>query len=328
MRHEKAQNLLHLVLRMQGRADGMSLADIMAEFQVGRRTAERMRDAVAQVFPALEEVDTGERIKRWRIPAGTANRLAAFTAEELVALSAARGLAERDGLADHAEHLRSLELKILPLMKAERRRSIENHADDLQAAESFGRRPGPLPRIAPALLATLRDAIVCWKVLRLTYRARGNGRVLDLHVHPYGLLYGARHYLVAFSPLAGDYRLYALGGIQAAAETGASFTRDPAFSLADYSARSFGVFQNDPVDVVWRVAPEAAEDARAWLFHPTQTMEDQPDGSVLVRFRAGGLLEMAWHLFTWEGRITVVQPKELADLLRDQCEMVTRSCAP
>jgi hypothetical protein len=30
------------------------------------------------------------------------------------------------------------------------------------------------------------------------------------------------------------------------------------------------------------------------LFHPTQTSEDEPDGSLIVRFRAGGTLEMYW----------------------------------
>lgn len=65
------------------------------------------------------------------------------------------------------------------------------------------------------------------------------------------------------------------------------------------------------MDVVWRVRPNAVDDARDWMFHPTQTMEDQPDGSLIIRFRAGGLLEMCWHLFTWGGAIEVVEPPEL-----------------
>jgi hypothetical protein len=46
------------------------------------------------------------------------------------------------------------------------------------------------------------------------------------------------------------------------------------------------------------VFASAAPDARKFLFHRTQTTEEQPDGSLIVRFTACGLSEMCWHLFT------------------------------
>ncbi len=90
-----------------------------------------------------------------------------------------------------------------------------------------------------------------------------------------------------------------------------SFTRRADFDLAAYAAQSFGVFQEEPVDVVLRVAPEAAGEARCWMFHPSQTLEPEPDGALLVRFRAGGVLEMCWHLFTWGTTVTVIAPDDL-----------------
>jgi predicted DNA-binding transcriptional regulator YafY len=42
---------------------------------------------------------------------------------------------------------------------------------------------------------------------------------------------------------------------------------------------------------------------------PTQEVELQPDGSLVVRFTAGGALEMAWHLYTWGRHVTVIQPE-------------------
>ncbi len=90
-----------------------------------------------------------------------------------------------------------------------------------------------------------------------------------------------------------------------------SFTRRVDFDLASYAAQSFGVFQEKPIDVVLRVAPEAAGEARCWTFHPSQTLEPEPDGALLVRFRAGGVQEMCWHLFTWGTTVTVVAPDDL-----------------
>jgi hypothetical protein len=47
------------------------------------------------------------------------------------------------------------------------------------------------------------------------------------------------------------------------------------------------------------------------LFHPNQIVEDQHDGSVIVRFRCGGAREMCWHLFTWGSDVTMVSPARL-----------------
>jgi predicted DNA-binding transcriptional regulator YafY len=91
---------------------------------------------------------------------------------------------------------------------------------------------------------------------------------------------------------------------------GKSFTPDPTFSLKSYAERSFGVFQEPPTEVVWKFSPKSAPDARDYLFHPTQTMEQQSDGSLIVRFRAGGAKEMRWHLATWDGEVEVLEPND------------------
>jgi len=81
--------------------------------------------------------------------------------------------------------------------------------------------------------------------------------------------------------------------------------------LSEYAAQSFGVFQEEPIDVVLRFTPEAADDAAGWLFHPSQSLAREADGSLTVRFRAGGVQEMCWHLFTWGATVTIVAPDAL-----------------
>jgi predicted DNA-binding transcriptional regulator YafY len=98
------------------------------------------------------------------------------------------------------------------------------------------------------------------------------------------------------------------------------FARKRDFSITKYAERSFGVFQEKPVDVVWKFTPKAAEDASEFLFHPNQETERLKDGSLVVRFCAGGLLEMAWHLFTWGNEVEIIKPKRLASMLREQSE--------
>jgi len=64
------------------------------------------------------------------------------------------------------------------------------------------------------------------------------------------------------------------------------------------------------------------DNAKEYLFHPSQKFEAQADGSLIVRFRAGGGLEMCWHLFTWGGHLTILAPKKLSTLLNNQMRKV------
>ena len=69
-----------------------------------------------------------------------------------------------------------------------------------------------------------------------------------------------------------------------------------------------------------RFTPEAARDAKSFLFHPTQEQIGNKDGSLTVRFSAGGLEEMCRHLFTWGTGVAVEEPA----LLGNACS----ECAP
>ena len=69
MRHEKATRLLDLARMLAGSAEGLTLDEMAAALGVGRRTAERMRDAVWAAFPQMEAIDDPPT-KRFRIPAG------------------------------------------------------------------------------------------------------------------------------------------------------------------------------------------------------------------------------------------------------------------
>ena len=69
MRHDKAAVVIELARRMAGSAEGLTLDDMARDLDVGRRTAERLRDAVLMLFPGAEEV-SDPPTKRWRIRGG------------------------------------------------------------------------------------------------------------------------------------------------------------------------------------------------------------------------------------------------------------------
>src|SRR5665213_2434356 len=89
MRHEKAEILLKLARSLAASAEGMTLDEMAREAGVGRRTAERMRDALWALFPQMEEM-ADPPTKRFRIPQGLDGLFQNPSAEEPALIRALR----------------------------------------------------------------------------------------------------------------------------------------------------------------------------------------------------------------------------------------------
>ena len=319
MPYDRAADIVRLAIRLQGSWSGLTLDDIQRDFDVSRRTAERLRDAVEDVFGPLEMVDTGDARRHWRLRAPILQHVVSVSAEELAELGAAAAALERTGLEERAGMLRRLDDKLRALLEADSLSGIEPDVQALTEAEGLAMRPGPRPRLDEGLLATLRDAIKVRRVVAFDYPAHGAGESTCRRVEPYGLLYGNRAFLVGRVEEEAAMRLWRLSRIGAASITDESFTREPAFDLRRFASLSFGTFHETPVTVVLRFASRVVDDVAEFVFHPDQTMDRNDDGSMTVRFTAGGLHEICWHLVTWGNTVTVEQPASLRRRLAEMC---------
>lgn len=280
----------------------------------------RMKDSIMRVFPQVDEVTADDRKKRWRIPGGVVNRLISFTAEELADLEVAVQILKRDNMKEASANLEDLSTKLKALMDTGVARRVEPDLEALLEAEGLAMRPGPKPRISSLVLEDLREAIKACQKVEIRHRNRVTNRLRSRIICPYGFLYGNRHYLLAYDEGARDYRKFALPNVEEVNGTGDYFERDEGFSIEEYAEASFGVYSEDPFDVVWKFSPRAAKDAKDFVFHPDQKIQHQDDGSLIVRFRAGGALEMCWYLFSWGKDVEVLEPKHLADMLHKHRE--------
>lgn len=310
MRYSRQEDLLKLALRMQGSAEGLSIADIEREFGVSRRTAERMRDAIVRAYPQVEERLGTDRQKHWRFPPGTLGRMEEPTLDELAAGHRAVAIARREGDLATAETLDRLLAKVRAMLRADRRRRVEPDLEAQLLADGVAFRPGPREHIAPHILSTLREAILAGVMISADHRARGSGKLSRYtRLGPIAMLFGeGRQYLLAWSEYQDDLRLFALAGFERIELEDDIYVRPAGFDLQDWLAESFGIWREEPEDVEWRFLPEVADEAATYVFHPKQTTERLPDGSLVVRFRAGGKQEMAWYLARWGDKVEVVWP--------------------
>lgn len=326
MRHDKAATLLRLGRLLAGSAEGLTLDEMAQAVGVDRRTAERMRDRLYDLFPSMEAV-ADPPTKRFRIPAGLDGFLQAPTVDELAALSAAAAELEAVGSPKRAGALRGLEAKVLAALRAPARRRIAPDLEALLQAEAIAVQAGPRPSEDEAVLAAIRQAVMAGRLLAFAY-AGGSTPGRRREVVPYGLLFGRANYLVASEPGVDEPRNWRLDRVRDVEVLERAGSRPEGFSLQAYADRSFGIYQDAQEDVVLRFAPGAADSALRWRFHVGQTTEREADGSVRVAFRASGMRELAWHLVTWGGDVEVVSPPRLREVLVEALRAALAAHAP
>ena len=319
MRYERLSDITRLAIRLQGLRGGMTIADIQQEFGVSRRTAERLRDAVEQAFGPLDTVEGGGRQIRWRLQSVSLRQLVRVSSDELAELNLTAQSLERTGLAERAEALRALAVKLRAMSQPRSPGDSEANLEALMNAEGLAMRAGPRPQLQDGLLSLLREAIKTDRVVALHYLGQSSKKLSWQRVQPYGVLYGNRAFLVGRTTWAKGTRLWRLANASEVQITDETFERDPDFDLRRYAKQSFGTYQERPVQVALRFGAEVVRDAAAFLFHPDQTVAENEDGSLTVRFKAGGLNEMCWHLVTWQESVTVEQPLVLRRRLADLC---------
>jgi proteasome accessory factor B len=135
----------------------------------------------------------------------------------------------------------------------------------------------------------------------ITYQSlRSTEPVTHYDVHPHALVWHQRAlYLIAWSAGHEDMRTFKVDRLSAADVQALQFTRRPGFEADRFLAGSLGIFQGDgPAQTVRiRFSPQVARYVQESTWHKSQTLELQPDGSVLAEFRLSNTVEIkSWLL--------------------------------
>ncbi|WP_431280791.1 helix-turn-helix transcriptional regulator [Humitalea sp. 24SJ18S-53] len=311
-RHEKLSQALGLITALSATRAGLTMAQMQADLGCGRRTVERLLAAIRQACADVEEVATDLPEKRWRMRPSRLVATVRMTPEEIAEIEAAARRLVDEALPARAATLRSAANKLRASMDEGARRRAEPDVEALLAAEGLAARPGPRVAVPPGVIETLRHALLATHLVRISYLT-ANGAAREHLLEPYGLLYGARPYLLAAKPGKPDVAVWRLDRVRSVTETEEAFVPRPGFDIATLMKDSFGVWRESPMDVVLHFTAPAVEDALTWRFHGSQQAEPQPDGSLILRFSAGGIEEMAAHLAQWDGKVEVLAPPALRD---------------
>lgn len=300
-RYPKLGKILNLIIKMQSRYSGITLNDIQQELEVSRRSAERLRDVLIWEIPQIVELETTGREKHWGFSRSShLKEIISFTKEEIVELENVKNGIE---LENKKLVLESVLTKLKALSKKDSG-EIEDAIEILLKTEGSAVTQKPSYKVDVQILDIIRQAIK--ENLRIKCKYDSREKILS----PYGIIYGSSVYLVGVEGNKPDpyvYKMHRLANIEL---TEQNFDKGD-FDIKEYANRSFGVYQNEINKVELLFSESVAEDVLNFNFHPTQKVKQNDDGTVTVKFKASGELEILWHLFKWGDNVKIISPKSL-----------------
>lgn len=306
-RLNKAEQIIELAMMFQNSYCGLCIEDIEHHFECSRRSAERMKALLFDLFPEkVEEVPTSEKKKRWRFVKGAMNALISFTADDFANLEYLKGLSNDE---NKRKELDELIAKIKALTPQKNLQSLDTDVSAIMESEGFAVRQYSGVNIEPKILEELRTSMLAFKKIQFDYQIKEEMKTITLN--PYGLVIADKYYLVGYNDYVGDLRQYRVDKISELAILDEYFEKDEKFSLTEYSNNSFGVYQEKPIDIVLEFDKSVANDVLNYHFHPIQKIKQLKNENVQVEFTSGGTYAICQELFKWGCSVKIQKPVEL-----------------
>lgn len=299
-RYSRISDILDLIIYMLSKFNGVTLKDIQDRFNVSRRTAERMRDAVLSVLPQVDEIETFDKYKRWGFTNYSINELISFSDKNIAFL---------ENLKNNANNITKMEIdNILTKIKAlkiKNKEYDENNISLIMQSEGYAIKQTPNYKIDLVTISNIRQAIKNKRKLKCEYHNKI--RIIE----PLGVIYGEKIHLLAMEKEKGkDIYNFILHKIKNTEILNDTFDSNN-FNLKEYAQKSFGTYWGKEYDVKLKFIPEVAEDVLNYKFHPSQKIKQKADGSIIVTFKASGEQHIIWNIFKWGNSVKIIAPTSL-----------------
>lgn len=300
-RYSRVSDIIDLATYMASKVQGITISDIMQRYNVSRRTSERMRDSLLNIFPEIDEIETNDTLKHWGFTNNIISSLINFQPKEIANLEQ---MQRRTTNKELKNELNDTITKIKALAN-KRQTNAEENIELFMQTEGYAIRQMPQYNINIETLDIIRKALQTSKIVKGIYHGKKR------EIEPLGMIYGEKIYLIAREKSKGDgiYN-YLLHKFTDLTLTEKNFNKKD-FNLQEYAKQSFGVYHGEILNVKLLFSKELAPEASNFNFHPTQKGKYNDDGTYTVTFKASGDKEIIWHVFRWGQGCKIISPKSL-----------------
>ena len=305
-----------LYQRLSTFPEGETLADLADRFEVSSKTIQR--DIATLRAVGLEVVEVTEKfgLKRWRVEPDT-TRVPNFLWDEAVAIYLGRKFLEPLAGTIFWEASQRAFAKLKATFKPEALSIIESlgpliHQTSIGSSDYTTR-----ATVIDALMTAIEDR----KVTTIEYHSLKADAPRPVSVQPLGLVYHEGSlFLMAIAEEHGHIRHYKIDRLSGVDITENRFSPPEGFDLKQHLSGTLGVYGVDPDQplrtVRIRFAVAAARYIQEHTWHESQTLEPQPDGTVICNLQLKSLVEVQSWILSFGPRAEAIEPPELREAVK------------
>jgi len=179
------------------------------------------------------------------------------------------------------------------------------------------------------ILNTVAEAWVSQRRLKIAYRSLPREKAVERIVEPYHIepaAPGHASYLVGYCHLKKEIRNFKIERIEHAELTDESYTIPADFDANEFFGSSWGiVVEGEAETIKLRITDKGLmRIMEETIWHPSQVLERQKDGSMIVTFRVADTVDLYSWIMGWGEQVEVLEPKELREEVAETAENMVK----
>lgn len=294
---------------------GKSAAELSADLECHPRTVYRDLEALqAAGFPIYTERDEGKNL--WSLLDTVKHQVPVpFSLPELMALYFAGDMMKVfQGTVFH-DSLESLFQKVKTTLPPESKKFVEN----VQQTLALGLKPYKQYSRFRGIINRVNDAAVKKKSVEMVYYTMSRKKETRRKVDPYKIwFFNGTFYLFGHCHVRNEVRVFALDRVKMLHQTNDTFEVPEDFNFEEFIRPSFGVFQGEPLTVKVWFSPDVAGYITEKIWHESQKVTPQADGSIVFEVDVAGTDEIRAWIMSWGAHALVLEPESLRDTIREE----------
>ena len=288
--------------------NGLSVAELTSQLLVNRRTVYRDIDFLSAQGVPLWQEDGHFGLNRTRYLASVRLSYQEAIALVLAGLLLARTLDERNPHVIAA--LRRLATTLPELPGAHLKRAAER-------VEAYRYNSTQV-----AVLETIAEGWGSGRKVKIAYRSPKSGGLHYRVIAPYALEPTASGiYIICHDKWADNIRTFKLARLESAQLLDELYTIPPDFDPEEHLASSWGIMSGEQVsEVILRFSAAAKPFVAERQWHPSQQIQDTPDGGCLLQVQVSEPLEMQPWIRSWGAQVEVIVPEWLRERIAEDLQ--------
>jgi proteasome accessory factor B len=312
---------VHDVIRLIEARHGISVAELAEETGVNRRTIQRDLIAIQEAgYPLISEWQEGDKLYRFLTGFKNVPPIS-FSLQELMTLSLLRSqldlLNGTPFLEDMQGIFRKVNSVLPPRLAAHMERIAEVAHPLLQGKRDYSR--------SAETLKVIRHALLHQQRITISDRSPGRPEPTRYLFDPYTLLFQKGGiYLLGYAHERQALRTFAVERIDQVEAGKERFEIPEGFHAGQTLEEAFGIVAEPPMQVVVRFSAGIAHAVRDRVWHSSQQIREEQDGSLILSFRAGGKMEILAWLLSYGAHAELLAPRELREELASMVRETAR----